>query len=673
MKLKLAGYEAKPQKQFQGEIQAFCAHADGPVPMGATPVYADGEGNYFAAGSRGDQLAAMPFLPGSPADGDNGGFMPLGDFSAAGLGDDTIGITASLAAGLPAQGSADWLGKAAANAMLGGAPGTPLADVMQTLGLSNPMGAGALGGAVAAAANLAGLGPAGSLLGGALGNGTKGLTDALGAQTLSGLAQAAGLGGIPGLGPAAGILGGQLGNLADAITSGGWSDALGQAGGALNSLLGNGAGVDPSALFKNIVADADANAGGLGNFDPATIGSAALDQAAGKLLDQWKVDDESSAAEHIAHKMVTDNQDQIQEAITDPDGFLAKLKAMINGVSSGATLWAARLEDKDLTAPEIVAQGVATILAEGKPISRMSDPLAPSGALILEGAATVLSAGLPTARLTSKTAAPGKMIITGAPTVLVGGPSMLMAPPSSAPKADAPGNAGPASPDAPKSTGTGSGNGGGDGNGGGETSANGDSTPSTAGKDPTPATAPSGQTPNPNTGQTPTLTVSVDQPGAGGDCDTHEGLDVGHAFITVDDGKGNTETVGFYPETGSHAIPCIDATVPGELRNDATHPSDVSRTYPLTHEQYDNIRDYVSQVQNHPPDYDLNDYNCTDFAIEAARRGGVNLPDTRGSWLCGGGSNPGHLGEHLAGRTCGPSTATTTTTTTGTTTGTTMP
>lgn len=52
---------------------------------------------------------------------------------------------------------------------------------------------------------------------------------------------------------------------------------------------------------------------------------------------------------------------------------------------------------------------------------------------------------------------------------------------------------------------------------------------------------------------------------------------------------------------------------------------------------------------NHNPTYNLNTYNCTDFAIDIGNLAGLNLPDCYGSWALGlgGGSNPGALGQHI--------------------------
>ncbi|NNF21305.1 MAG: hypothetical protein HKN67_05140 [Saprospiraceae bacterium] len=45
--------------------------------------------------------------------------------------------------------------------------------------------------------------------------------------------------------------------------------------------------------------------------------------------------------------------------------------------------------------------------------------------------------------------------------------------------------------------------------------------------------------------------------------------------------------------------------------------------------------------------YNLNSFNCTDYAIGVANAIGLGIPDTDKDWYVGSGSNPGSLGEDL--------------------------
>ena len=79
---------------------------------------------------------------------------------------------------------------------------------------------------------------------------------------------------------------------------------------------------------------------------------------------------------------------------------------------------AVRMTDLD-DGVDVSLMGVANILFEGLPVSRITDMVAgpkapPPGKPIVDGAATVLSAALPTAFLSAKTAVPS-VLVKGAP------------------------------------------------------------------------------------------------------------------------------------------------------------------------------------------------------------------------------------------------------------------
>ncbi|MCB9872668.1 MAG: hypothetical protein H6821_00690 [Planctomycetaceae bacterium] len=423
-----------------------------PPPM-ATPIYEGGQGQTFVAVPAEDGVSALPFIKGSPAAGDAGGFMPVEDMPSSGAGGDELGaMLGGMAGGVPASVTGDWLGKAALTGMLGGTPGTSTAAALGAVGMANPMAQGMLSSALGQFAK-GGSGPLG-LLSGALAGGAQGAANALGQKAIGGLLDTLGLGDVSKT--LAGLATGPAGDIADVLASGGCFGGMQQAADAVNSIAPGGC-TNPTG------------SGGANNANKTSaITEKALDKAADKLLDQWKVDDESSAAEQVAHKAVNDNKDAIKAAAKDPKGTIAKIKGFFSGESSDAFLPAARILDPDLTVPELIKQGVANIKVEGLPISRMTDPLMPSAPAILEGAATVLAANKEVARLTSKTAAPGVMLVKGAPSVLVGGGSAFVAPPPSPTNANTSGNGSPAGPTAPKSASSGSGGSGQAGAGGGQ-------------------------------------------------------------------------------------------------------------------------------------------------------------------------------------------------------------
>ena len=152
-----------------------------------------------------------------------------------------------------------------------------------------------------------------------------------------------------------------------------------------------------------------------------------------------------------------------------------------------------------------------------------------------------------------------------------------------------------------------------------------------------------------NSSSSGSLTVYVDQPDTGSR-DTWKdndpsvfGVDpdVGHTFISITQGDV-TRVLGFYPDEG--ITPGIDPNSPSTLIDDSGHHFDVSITISINSTQMNSLIDFISSYESN---YNLNSYNCTDFAIDAASQCGLQLPDTYGSWPFGGGSNPGDLGEDI--------------------------
>ncbi len=138
--------------------------------------------------------------------------------------------------------------------------------------------------------------------------------------------------------------------------------------------------------------------------------------------------------------------------------------------------------------------------------------------------------------------------------------------------------------------------------------------------------------------QAATLTIYVEQPLSGSSVTSYN-RDVGHTFISIKQGF-NTAVFGFYPQ-GDWVNPFAPED-PSELINNEEHGYDVSITTSISPDQLTDIIDYSI---NYPTVYNLNTYNCTDFGIEIGNIGGLALPNADGTWIGGGGSNPGVLGE----------------------------
>jgi len=144
-----------------------------------------------------------------------------------------------------------------------------------------------------------------------------------------------------------------------------------------------------------------------------------------------------------------------------------------------------------------------------------------------------------------------------------------------------------------------------------------------------------------NTNNGAILTVYVKKPIPNSSA-THSGISVGHSFISIQQGN-HIAVIGFYSE--SNKITPINTSGSGTYGNDSNHNYNVSITKNINSNQLQNILNYI--YNNQDTTYNLNTYNCTNFAIDIGNLAGLNLPDSYGSWLGGGGSNPGVLGQYI--------------------------
>lgn len=153
-----------------------------------------------------------------------------------------------------------------------------------------------------------------------------------------------------------------------------------------------------------------------------------------------------------------------------------------------------------------------------------------------------------------------------------------------------------------------------------------------------------------NISSSATLTLYVDQPKpgtrktwAGNPLFGTDNVDVGHTFIGIEQG-GIKRYFGFYPDGGVDPKASSPSNS-GAAMFDSSHTWDVSVSTTISGSQLSDVIDYV--VDNASSTYNLETYNCTDFAISTYNKSGAALPDSYGSWPGGGGSNPGDLGEDL--------------------------
>ena len=121
----------------------------------------------------------------------------------------------------------------------------------------------------------------------------------------------------------------------------------------------------------------------------------------------------------------------------------------------------------------------------------------------------------------------------------------------------------------------------------------------------------------------------------------------GHTFLILKESNANGEiirNVGFYPRSSASPVSPIDQ---GQLNNDAEHEYNISLTIEMTNSQFALLVDFVNHGNDAGYNYNLNTNNCSSFVAKALLRAGFKIPFTVGTWINGGGFNPGDMGEDI--------------------------
>lgn len=139
------------------------------------------------------------------------------------------------------------------------------------------------------------------------------------------------------------------------------------------------------------------------------------------------------------------------------------------------------------------------------------------------------------------------------------------------------------------------------------------------------------------------LTVYVQQPNE----NTRDKMgenSVGHSFIGIQQGTIQ-RIIGFYPDSPNASL---ISSQKSELHDNSNTLYHVSISIGIDAGKLSSVINYINDYSK---TYDLNNYNCSDFAIGAAERGGLKLPKTTGSYnaviVNFKGRNPGDLGQDI--------------------------
>jgi hypothetical protein len=163
---------------------------------------------------------------------------------------------------------------------------------------------------------------------------------------------------------------------------------------------------------------------------------------------------------------------------------------------------------------------------------------------------------------------------------------------------------------------------------------------------------------NQNTAQFQSISLYVDQPIANSNklIDDRSGpiqkanVGAGHTWLSITqviNGQTTTLNVGLYPAVSSMSL--FSQPGAGAFNNDSNHAYDVFvRWENLSDQTFDaiitNLKAYTSA-----PNYDLNDFNCTTWAVKELEKVGLDVPQTIVDFGYGNSSGlcPAQLGQDL--------------------------
>src|SRR5581483_7193720 len=142
-------------------------------------------------------------------------------------------------------------------------------------------------------------------------------------------------------------------------------------------------------------------------------------------------------------------------------------------------------------------------------------------------------------------------------------------------------------------------------------------------------------------GATFQVTVCVDQPSPGSrnpwvisftDGASGSGAtSAGHTYLilteNMPDGRSITRNVGFYP---SKNVTPFSTPVPGVLNNDEVSPFNIAGQYNINNTLFFAMLQYIINAAGDY--YQVNTFNCTNFALDALAAGHIYLPHTIGYW-----------------------------------------
>ncbi len=124
-----------------------------------------------------------------------------------------------------------------------------------------------------------------------------------------------------------------------------------------------------------------------------------------------------------------------------------------------------------------------------------------------------------------------------------------------------------------------------------------------------------------------TVTIGIKRPVPNsrevGTIDSDGELDNGHTFLRLDDGKGTVEYLGIGVLEKSLTKMVAGISDEGTTIDDSETVWNVARVFELNSDQYTVLSTYFSNTKTSPPDYNIESYNCTTWAVEGLQKAGI--------------------------------------------------
>ena len=146
------------------------------------------------------------------------------------------------------------------------------------------------------------------------------------------------------------------------------------------------------------------------------------------------------------------------------------------------------------------------------------------------------------------------------------------------------------------------------------------------------------------------ISYFASKPGDGKSDRVFVGQDAGHSYVRLTKFDPATHSqdglsFGFYPDFTYW--PVFREQGPAVIRSNEFSHWHYKRTYSVNLDQFNDLLDFASSKSQNA-EYNLQDYNCTDFVIRLSELTSNPIPDSQKKWPFGKGSTPVALAENLA-------------------------